>query len=142
MSQEIINVLNYLSEKLGIAIDWTAENVWPQVVDILSRYQIMEIISHSMWLFAEVATIVFCASVLWNCFKSKTSARCTKESNFWWEVRHPHIWITDIGAAAAIVAGIFLVINLIAFPFEVEVLLEWAVVPEIKYLEMLKDFVK
>ena len=27
MSQEIIAVLEYIGEKLGIAIDWTAENV-------------------------------------------------------------------------------------------------------------------
>ena len=28
MSQEIINVLNHLSEQIGIAIDWSSENVW------------------------------------------------------------------------------------------------------------------
>lgn len=31
MSEEIIKVLDYICEQLGIAIDWTAENVWPQV---------------------------------------------------------------------------------------------------------------
>lgn len=47
MSQEIINVLNYLGEQLGIAIDWTSENIWPQVMDILGRYRLFEIISIS-----------------------------------------------------------------------------------------------
>ena len=43
MSQEIINVLNYLGEQLGIAIGWTSENVWPQVMDILGRYRLFEL---------------------------------------------------------------------------------------------------
>ena len=46
MSQEIINVLNYLGEQLGIAIDWTFENVWPQVMDILERYRLLEIVGN------------------------------------------------------------------------------------------------
>ncbi len=44
MSQEIITVLEYIGEKLGIAIDWTAENVMPQVLAVLSRYRILEIV--------------------------------------------------------------------------------------------------
>ena len=35
MSEEIIKVLDYLGEQLGIVIDWSSENVWPQVMDIL-----------------------------------------------------------------------------------------------------------
>ena len=43
MSEEIINVLNYLGEQIGIAIDWTSQNVMPQVMDILGRYRLFEI---------------------------------------------------------------------------------------------------
>lgn len=31
VSDQIIEVLNYLGEKLGVTIDWTSENVLPYV---------------------------------------------------------------------------------------------------------------
>ena len=38
MSNEIIKVLDSLGEKLGIAIDWTAENVQPYLKDLMERF--------------------------------------------------------------------------------------------------------
>ena len=61
MSQEIINVLNYLGEQLGIAIDWSSENVWPQVMDILGRYRLFELATTSIWLVIELAMLIFAA---------------------------------------------------------------------------------
>ena len=43
MSEEIIKVLDYLGAQIGIAIDWSSENVWPQVTDILGRYRLFEL---------------------------------------------------------------------------------------------------
>ena len=63
MSQEIINVLNYLGEQIGIAIDWTSENVWPQVMDILGRYRLFELITTGICLFVEIVMLV-CALVI------------------------------------------------------------------------------
>lgn len=38
MSSEIIEVLNALCEKLGVAVDWSAQNVLPQFYNLLDRY--------------------------------------------------------------------------------------------------------
>lgn len=38
MSTEIIKVLDALCDKIGIAIDWSAENITPQIVDLITRY--------------------------------------------------------------------------------------------------------
>ena len=57
MSEEIIKVLDYLGEQLGIAIDWTSENVWPQVMDILGRYRLFELVSTGFWLIMEVIMV-------------------------------------------------------------------------------------
>jgi hypothetical protein len=38
LSKEIINVLDYLCGKFGIAIDWTSENVMPYLEDLCGRY--------------------------------------------------------------------------------------------------------
>lgn len=37
VSQQIIEVLDALCEKFGVAIDWANANVMPQVVDLLQR---------------------------------------------------------------------------------------------------------
>lgn len=58
MSQEIIKVLEYLSNQLGIAIDWTSENVWPQVIEILGRYRLLKLVEIGGWLIAEVIMVV------------------------------------------------------------------------------------
>lgn len=38
VSQQIIEVLNYIGEKIGLAIDWTAENVLPQVTMLCEKF--------------------------------------------------------------------------------------------------------
>ena len=35
MNNKIIEVLDYLGEKIGLAIDWTAENIYPQVIEFM-----------------------------------------------------------------------------------------------------------
>ena len=44
MDNKIIETLDYLGEKIGIAIDWTAENVYPQVLNFMARYKTYEIV--------------------------------------------------------------------------------------------------
>ena len=38
MSEEIIKILNDLGERLGIAVDWTSNNVLPYLKDLMSRF--------------------------------------------------------------------------------------------------------
>lgn len=50
MSQQIIDVLNALCEKFGIAIDWTAENIMPYLEQLGSRIVKYEIYSSGVWI--------------------------------------------------------------------------------------------
>lgn len=49
-SQEIINVLDYLCQKFGIAIDWTSESVMPYLEDLAARYIRYEVMSSIAWM--------------------------------------------------------------------------------------------
>ena len=138
MSQEIINVLNYLGEQLGIAIDWTAENVWPQVMDILGRYRLLEIISTAMWILVEIATLVFALIVAVKCIKANGKIRATQEDNFWWYKGYSSTWMTGAGTILTIAAAFFGLCSLSMIPIDIGDLLRWAIVPEIQYLEILK----
>ena len=138
MSQEIINVLNYLGEQLGVAIDWTAENVWPQVMDILGRYRLLEMISSGLMIVAEIAMIIFGLIVAIKCIKANAKIRATKEDNFWWYKGYSSNWLSGAGTTLAIAAAFFGIGALFIIPTHIGELLRWAIVPEIQYLEMLK----
>ena len=141
MSQEIINVLNYLGEQLGIAIDWTSENVWPQIMDILGRYRLLKIVSSCLWIVVQAAFIVYALVVFVKCFKASVKIKVTKEDNFWWYSGYTSNWISNAGAVLIITACIFGLTSLCILPMEGGDLLRWIIVPEIEYLEMLKGFI-
>lgn len=64
LSQEIINVLNYMCQKFGIAIDWTSENVMPYLEDLCGRYIEYEIYMSIAWCAIFVA-IVIGSGLIW-----------------------------------------------------------------------------
>lgn len=33
MDNSIIEAMEYLGQKIGVAVDWTSETVWPQVIE-------------------------------------------------------------------------------------------------------------
>ena len=141
MSQEIINVLNYLGEQLGIAIDWSSENVWPQIMDILGRYRLMEIVYSCLWIVVQAAFIVYALVVFVKCFKASVKIKVTKQDNFWWYSAYSANWMSNAGAVLLIIAGIFGLTSLCILPIEVGDLLRWIIVPEVEYIEMLKGFI-
>lgn len=143
MSQEIINVLNYIGEQLGIAIDWSFENIWPQIMDILGRYRLMEIVYSCLWIVIQSAFIVYALVVLIKCFKANVKLKATKQDNFWWYSGYASNWLSGAGAGAGLIitAGFFGVTSLCMLPMEVGDLLKWLIIPEVKYLEMLKGLI-
>ena len=138
MSEEIIKVLDYLGEQLGIAIDWTSENIWPQVMDILGRYRLLEIISTCMWIFAETVFVVVSLIAIVKCLKASARIRKTKEDNFWWYRGYSSTWMSGAGAIITILSAVFGGSSLFMLPMDVGKLLKWIIVPEILYLEMLQ----
>lgn len=138
MSQEIINVLNYLGEQLGIAIDWTSENVWPQVMDILGRYRLFELVSVGFWLLVEIAMLIAAVVIFKKLIKGYMNIKESNEANLFWNYEYYGIGPNILGIAS-MVAGTFLVIlSIVTFSIDIGNLLKWLIVPEIKYLEMLK----
>lgn len=141
MSQEIIAVLEYISEKLGIVIDWTSETIWPQVMDVLGRYRILQIVVNGIWfVIALIALVVFIC--LWvKIFKAYLICKKNKESNFWWTwlSYFDHADTTGPLFATVIItaiAALLIIPTLIVMPGEI---LEWIFIPEIQFLELFKS---
>lgn len=141
MSQEIITVLEYIGEKLGIAIDWTSENIWPQVMDLLGRYRILQIVINAIWLaIALIALVIFI--VIWiKIFKAYLACIKDKQSNLWWN------WLSYRGDAdstgfvftMAVLSAIALFLIIPTLIIEPGEILKWAFVPEIQFLELFKS---
>lgn len=54
MSNEIIKVLDDLSQRFGIVIDWTDKNVFPYLLDLTNRIVKYEIINSIIWIAFEL----------------------------------------------------------------------------------------
>lgn len=138
MSQEIINVLNYLGEQLGIAIDWTSENVWPQVMDILGRYRLFELVSTGFWLIMEVVMVFGVFLILKRMAKDYMKIKADQEDNFWWRKRYGDNELAGFGWALLIISLLLGMISVMSIPIDIGEMFKWFIVPEIKYIEMLK----
>ncbi len=60
ISEEIINVLDYLGEKFGIAIDTTKENLLPYIREISEKLIDYEICTSVVWIIISVITAALC----------------------------------------------------------------------------------
>lgn len=62
ISEEIIEVLEYLCEKLGVTIDWTSQNVLPYLEQLCNKFIAWEISTSFAWIaimgFITIATLV------------------------------------------------------------------------------------
>lgn len=119
MSEEIIKVLDALGSKIGVAIDWTAENVMPYTQELFERF-----------IAFEISTSIF-YMVLWPLFMIAffIVARCV----------YPHVkkvnYDFDYGRSWAfllsIVAGcIFAVVSMIVIPIQVFHVITCNIIPE------------
>lgn len=63
VSEQIIEVLNYICEKIGITIDWTSANIIPYLNELCEKYIRYEIATSFVWLIIGIICIVICAVI-------------------------------------------------------------------------------
>lgn len=69
VSDQIIQVLDYIGKKLGLTIDWTSENVLPYVQTLCDKYINWEIASSIIWIVIGITCIVLSVifiKILWD----------------------------------------------------------------------------
>lgn len=141
MSQEIITVLEYIGEKLGIVIDWTSENVWPQIMDILGRYRILQIVINCLWFAIALITLVVFIHLWVKIYKAYRACIKDKQDNLWWywysyrNIAESSILVSGM-AILTVIAAFFIIITLI---IRSDGILKWVFIPEIQFLELFKS---
>ena len=141
MSQEIINVLEYIGEKLNIALDWTSENIWPQVLDILGRYRILQIVTSSLWVVVALIALVVFICFWVKIFKAYRTCIKDKQNNLWWNWSnyYSHAECTGFVVAVAILSAVSLFLIIPTLIIEPGEILKWVFIPEIQFLELFKS---
>lgn len=49
LSKEILNTIDGLADRFGLVIDWSRENVYPQVVDVMERFIHYKLACNWIW---------------------------------------------------------------------------------------------
>lgn len=137
MNNKVIEVLDYMGEKLGIAIDWTAENVMPQVTEFMGRYQIYAIVENAIYIIMCIISIIIGIAFIKKMFKGIA----TKDhDNVWYELS----WATEGVIPVVITIGCvmaigFIISELVTHVFDIA---KWALIPEIKFVETCSEYLK
>ena len=143
MNNKIIEVLDYLGEKIGLAIDWTAENVYPQVIEFMVRYRTYEMVTDIIWILIALG----CCFGMYLYVKKivvPAKIRCneTREDNFWFECWSGSGINCNIGGTilTAFLGFIAFVVVIMMFVL-IEDLVKWIVIPEMQFYEVIKSLV-
>lgn len=57
--EEMIKVLDYLGQKLGVAIDWSNQNALPYLEELAHKYINYEIATSVAWLIIGIVILIF-----------------------------------------------------------------------------------
>lgn len=121
-SKEIINVLDYLCGKFGIAIDWTSDNVMPYLEDLCGRYINYEVYTSIAWC-AIFAAILVVVALIWG-IGSAVNKFCNARS--------------DIPDVFSVLFFVFLAISVFVWSCQAFDIIECYTIPEKTILEYLK----
>ena len=131
VNEQIIKVLEYLGEKVGVAIDWTAENVMPYLEDLLSRFVKFNIVSEIMRI---IIALIFVIGVGITTYKlCKYGIKKLQEDRY-------SSW--DIGAPlVGIFGGVCEIMSIIWFFVSIFTLLKWIFIPEMQIFDYIHTLI-
>lgn len=119
ISEEIIKVLDALSSKLGLAIDWTAENVMPYAQELIDRYVNFEIATSIFYIILWILmTIIGILIVRYAAPKARATQYDPEQLPF---------WVLTIGVVWAV---IFCVVSIIVTAVQCMDIITCLVLPE------------
>lgn len=154
--------IELLCEKLGMVIDWGAENVWPQVLEVLEKYRTYEIVIDAVaipiFTVIIVTYIIFITRVfterklIIQKFNEYLDLPCNSEERELFELHPNKYWddnrTTDpdftcatfgillVGGVVAVLCFFILLCGVIPD------LLKWIFIPEVQWIDVLQSLAK
>lgn len=127
VSDQIIEVLDYLCSKIGITIDWTANNVLPYVQTLLGKYIAWAIGSDIFWCIIGIGFIISGIIFYKLTIKFKNKYKKTGDSDY--EFVYMLLSICFVGV---------LVIGIIMELYNIYDIIKCVTFPELKIYEYIK----
>ena len=137
MSEEVIKIFDYIGEKLGVAIDYTQDNIYPYLEDLWHRYITYEIIKNSIGCTVAIILILislFIAKKMWISYKEIQNGS-VKNNFFFYSNWRPEM--TDISIILSILIPAIIVVCIAIIIISLTCILEWALIPEKCMMELL-----
>lgn len=138
MDKELSNVIDKIAEKIGVAIDWSNENVMPYIQDIMQRYRTMNIVNNIIVMTVCAIIITICVIVAVKMTKGISNSSQNKVSSIWFDA-YCDMESTFSTITCAIIIISFL-LSVVVLCHATEELIGWLYVPEVKFLGVLKGF--
>lgn len=129
LSDQIIQVLEYLAEKMGATIDWNQQNVLPYVQQVCEKYIRYEIATSVMWM---IVGSMFIASAIW---WIKGYKICVKKYD---EAGHMSEWDGVAGARIAALA-VCVIIGITTVLVQMHDIMRCIFLPEVQIYSYIKS---
>ena len=84
-SEQFKDIFNMLCEKIGVAIDWTQENIVPYVMELCKRFVILNIVEEALWFISGISVVVVIGLLFKAILKDYRKCADTRDDTFWWE---------------------------------------------------------
>lgn len=138
MDKELCNVIDKIAEKIGVAINWSSENVMPYIQDIIQRYRTMNIVNDIIFIAVSSIIITICVIVAVKIAKGIINGSQNAESSIWFDADYD--MVSTFSMATSLIIVISFLISVIVLCGAIGGLVGWLYVPEVKLLEVLKGF--
>ena len=119
VSQQVIEVLDFIGQKIGVAFDWTQSNIIPQIQTLMSKIVAYELWTSVVWLFIGGA-MMSALPIIWKKYRKIVNGRdkdCDEEMMFL------IFWIISIFAfiigALIVSCQLFDIVECLTFPEKV-----------------------
>lgn len=152
--------IELLCDKLGMAVDWTAQNVWPQVMEVLQRYRTYSIVDDVIGIIICLAFVGVFIYVNKRVFEDRKTLidnrgiirkethnrvpedqRTKRFTTVWWDWYDSYSEAEPAGASIVlwVAGGILAVIAIVLLLIDVENLIKWIFIPEVQWLDIIKS---
>lgn len=138
MDKELCNVIDKIAEKIGVAIDWSSENVMPYIQDIIQRYRTKSIVENIIVMTACAIIITICVIAAVKMTKGIINSSQNTSSSIWFDADFDMVSTFSIMTFTITVFSFL--ISVIVLCGATGELMGWLYVPEVKLLEVLKGF--
>lgn len=136
MSDQVIKILEYMGEKIGVAIDWTQENVLPYAEDLIKRFITYNIVECALCILCFALCGVAAAILIKIISSGFNKAKASRKDN-WIAIAYSYGDIEpNVGGVFLIIAaGICTLAAVIGIPIMISELIKWIIIPEFQIVE-------